>query len=93
MKNDFDPSELPAPECVQGYPESQLREIIRGQEWLQFLDWMRGQTTGICTGMRFSRALEEYVEECDGVQHGIVYYAVDVGRFLSGDRGNPLNLG
>jgi len=76
-----------------GYPESQLREIIRGQEWLQFLDWMRGQTTGICDGTRYSHAFEEYVEACDGEKHGVVYYAVDVGRFLSGDRDNPLNLG
>lgn len=62
---------LPAPECVYGFTEPQVREIM-GDRLDRFHWWMRGQTISGCQGEKCERA------------HGGVVYEHDLVRFLDG---------
>lgn len=78
MRN-FDPQ----PECELGFTDAQVR-VILGNQYDEFLHWMRGQTVGYCSGKKWNPETEEYDPACAGVVHWTVFYPHDVARFLDG---------
>lgn len=68
---------LPDPECYHGYPITQVRVILSGNQYDRFFDWMSGQTVALCEGKR-----------CD-TPHGGVVYSSDLLQYLNG--GQPLD--
>lgn len=74
--------ELPQPECILGYPDGQLHELL-GSRYDEFWKWMRGQTFTSCDGRAYDHETKEYRETGCG-PHGFVVYYHDVKRFLEG---------
>lgn len=64
---------LPPPVCTYGYSEDQVKDIL-GDRYGAFVEWHTGQTGAICEG-----------GDCDAA-HGLIVYAHDLKRFLSGRR-------
>lgn len=74
---------LPAPECVGGYTNRQIEEIVGTARLDQFWHWMRGQTMMLCEGKKYNHDTKQYEEACGGVAHGGIVYACDLRGFLS----------
>jgi hypothetical protein len=75
--------DIPAPDCVLGYPEYQLEEIL-GDRIEEFGRWMRGQTFSGCDARSYNHETKEYEPSGCDIPHGFVYYQSDVRRFLAG---------
>lgn len=74
---------LNAPKCKYGYPQSQLQEEMTFKQYMDFMNWMRGQTFTSCDGFVYDYELRKNVPSDCG-PHGYVYYSEDVERFLRG---------
>lgn len=74
--------ELPEPECLLGYTDSQLHDIM-GSRYQEFSDWMSGQTMSICDGQAYDYEVDAYRNTGCG-PHGVVVYYNDVLRFVLG---------
>lgn len=72
------------PVCELGYPWTQLEEEMSREQYLEFREWMTGQTMAICQGKLYNHKTRQYEESCGGVGHGGVVYAWDLDRYLSG---------
>ena len=73
---------LPKPECESGYPDKQLKEILK-DEYRTFLNFMTGQTMCLCDGREYDYELEEYRYSGCG-PHGAVAYPWNLKGFLDG---------
>lgn len=69
--------------CQLGITIAELRKMFTEDEFVEFGNFMRGQTLGFCTGTRYNHDTEqEEFTECG--PHGSVAYQWDVERFLKG---------
>lgn len=88
---------LPEPECPLGYPESQLQKILgKAALFNIFCNWMRGQTMGLCDGLRWNPDADWYDQnwtprrgcyepsDCYDSPHGGVVYRSDLERWMAG---------
>lgn len=72
------------PRCEMGYPEDQLRELLHTHEYDRLMQFMYGQTVGVCEGRKYNHETKEYEVACNGVSHGVVVYSHDLERFIAG---------
>lgn len=74
---------IPAPACVMGYPQAQLCTFMSHAQEKDFLQWMVGQTVGVCDGRRYDHDTKTFSETGCG-PHGTVVYAHDLMDWFAG---------
>ena len=70
------------PECQLGYPLTQLKRALSDGDYQRLMQWLVGQTVGVCDGRRWNPDTETYEPTGCG-PHGAVVYAHDLERWAN----------